>query len=122
MHKVAIKSEQEIYDNTEASVLYYRCRANCLNLNERKRFINAETKCVMCDHHLEDLEHFLLHCEGYKNIRTYSTTLQQPYPEDKKQIIGNLLFNKNIAENTKEIIHKFWKVRSKKLKEEQQQN
>ena len=67
--KKEIKSEEDLYDNRPASAIFYRARTNNLNLNDRNRFKNANTKCLMCDVNYEDLNHFVLWCPGYQDTR-----------------------------------------------------
>ena len=82
MNKKEIK-EENIYDNTFKSKLLFRCRTNSLLLNWRKRFSGGEEKCDICQQgESETLQHFLLHCEGLKDIRrkytiTENTTLEK---------------------------------------------
>lgn len=47
-YKSNIHSEQELYDNSPASIILYKARTNNLNLNIRQRFQNENTSCVMC--------------------------------------------------------------------------
>ncbi len=117
--KKEIKCENEIYDNTPASVILYKCRANVLPLNDRKRFKGEATKCIMCENENEDLTHFLLLCPGYRKIREQVDKLQQPYIQDKDTVIGNLILNNKEIEEDKEKIYEFWKVREKRRKEKQ---
>ncbi len=70
----------------------------------------------MCEAETENLEHFLLDCSGYNEIRTLTTKLQQPYNDNRQDITGNLLFkldNKEEVDQTKEIIYRMWKRREK---------
>lgn len=66
--KTVIKEEQ-FYDNKPSSVTLYRARTNNLNLKDRNRHTNGDTKCIMCDSEVEDLNHFLLQCPAYVNER-----------------------------------------------------
>ncbi len=99
-----------------ASVIVFRARSNCLDLRDRKRYIGVDTKCIICEAETENLEHFLLDCSGYSEIRTSTNKLQQPYKENRNEIIGNLLFeldNKEEVDQTKEMIYRMWKTRKK---------
>ncbi len=69
----------------------------------------------MCGSEKEDLKHFLLWGPGYSDERQKNIKLQQPYQEEES-IIGEFLFGNNIEE-TKETIHKFWKIREKEMKQ-----
>ena len=68
---------------------------------------------------MEDINHLILHCPIYQNIRIKDKRLQQPYISDEKEIIGTMLFSDNISdiENTKDTLIKIWIKRDKKLKE-----
>ena len=66
----------------------------------------------MCDSDLENLNHFILWCTGYSEIRNSEPLLQQPYIQDEELILGRLLFAN--AENFKETLYKFWKIRERK--------
>ncbi len=44
--KTNIKSKEEVYDNTPASILLFKCRSNTLPLKDRQRFsAQADTSC-----------------------------------------------------------------------------
>ncbi len=49
----------------------------------------------ICDQQQEDLEHFILICPAYKEQRMRTRKLQQPYQEDKINLIA--LFNNSVA-------------------------
>lgn len=82
--------EEKIYNNSYASNLLFRCRTNTLILNERNRFTNQDTKCA-CGHERENLEHFLLHCKHYSQIRKKIPILQQPYEENCEPLLKKIL-------------------------------
>ncbi len=67
----------------------------------------------MCGSEKEDLRHFLQWCPAYRDERQKNIKLQQPYQEEN--IIPELLFGNNIDE-TKETMHKFRKIRERKMK------
>ena len=71
--------EEDVYDNTTASVVLFQARTNTLPLNSRKRFTKESTKCDLCQGENEDLRHFLLECTGLSDIRKRNLALQQPY-------------------------------------------
>ncbi len=78
-------------------------------------------KCPVCGAEEENLEHFLLWCKGYEEERKNILKLQQPFQENKKQIIGSVLFDfqdKIEVESArlKEVIYNFWKIRERTLK------
>ncbi len=97
--------DEGIYDNSYASDLLFRCRTNTLQLNDRKRHQQEDTKCPMCEHNYEDLEHFLLICPGYQEERKRLLILQQPYEEDHSNIIKRLLlFDKDKNDNNQSTV------------------
>ena len=50
--------EEKLYDDNPSSLIFYKARTNNLDLNNRKRFKNEDTKCVMCEYEVEDLNPF----------------------------------------------------------------
>lgn len=115
-YKNNIKEEQ-FYDNRPSSITLYRARTNCLPLFDRKRHQHQDTTCRICDQTEETLEHFLLDCTGYQDIRQENKALQQPYTENRTEIIGKLLFEEANIESTKETLSKMWKLRTQQFKE-----
>ena len=112
--KQEIKSEESLYDNRPSSITLYRARTNNLNLNDRKRHVGGETKCVMCNHDWEDrpINHFVFWCAGYSDLRGKERLLQQPYIQDEEYLLGQWLFVN--SDRIKEVLHIFWKLREKK--------
>ena len=99
---------------TRLQEFLFRCRSNTLNLNDRKRFLNEQTKCVACKESYEDLEHFILYCPLNIEVRSKSFLFHQPYPENW---LGHLLFDENInKEEVKITLNEFWKRREKLIK------
>ena len=109
--------EEKVYDNRYSSVVLFKARSNTLPLNDRNRHIGGSTKCTLCDGQKEDLHHFLLECPQLSDIRVKSLILQQPYEEDKVNIIGNFLFENTEIEKKKEVLENLWKKRQLKIKE-----
>ncbi len=66
----------------------------------------------MCGSEKGDLKHFLVWCPAYSDERQKNMKLQLPYQE---HTVSQLYFRSNIEE-TKETIHKFWKIKEKKMK------
>ena len=63
---------------------------------------------------MENLEHFLLECKLYQDLRNRSKLFHRPY---KEKWIEELLFGPRInKEEVKTIIHEFWKIREKERK------
>ena len=74
--------EEDIYDNTPSFAILYKTRTNTLQLNDRNRDTNKEIHCLVFDtDNTEDIYHFMLHCTAYKEQRSQSIHLQQPYLE-----------------------------------------
>ena len=82
-------------------------------MTERDR--GEDTKCMMCNENLEDLNHFMLWCTGYAEVRKEEPLLQQPFIEDEENLVGHLLFEK--GEEIKNILYKFWRIRDRKMKD-----
>lgn len=60
----------DYYENDKATTILIRCRSNTLKLNYSNRHTDRNTICITCETIQEEtLEHFLLHCETYKEIR-----------------------------------------------------
>ena len=114
-HKRKIKEEQHLYDNTAATTTLFEARTGTLKLNTIKRHNDEDTKCNLCDHTNEDLEHFLLDCEALTSTRNNTPALQRPYNENRNQIMANfLLFNEesdDIIDRNKNDLQKLWQQR-----------
>ena len=68
--KVEVKDEN-LYENDWGSTLLFRGRTNTLRLNWRKEFLGGDTTCRVCNCGIvETLEHFLVSCRGYDQLRT----------------------------------------------------
>ena len=115
--KTEIKGEVKLYDNTEASAIFYRCRSNNLKLNDRNRFTGGDVGCVLCGAEVENIIHFLMWCPEIKEERSKEPALQQPYISDENMVVGNLLFNQENLEPTKKNIYNMWRTRNRKIKE-----
>ncbi len=105
--------EETFYDNGAASVIFYKARANCLPLNDRKRHNNENEQCNLCGAEKEDLEHFLLWCPAYTNMRATISELQQHYTENTQNIIGHFLFDQKDIDKKLNTVYSFWKIRKK---------
>ena len=109
--------EELMYDNRPSSVIMYRAKSNCLKLNNRNRHQGGEVGCKLCGANIENLEHFLLECEKLGEERRRIVELQQPYEENRKKIMGIVLFKEEGIEKRKEKIYHMWRKREKELKE-----
>ena len=105
--KKEIKQDVE-YDNTRESDLWFRTKTNCLYLEDRKK---DNKTCKICMNPIEDLPHFLLHCEKLNEIRGESLQLQRPRMEDDFTTITTFLFDKSDEEQKKSVIKKMWSKR-----------
>ncbi len=74
----------------------------------------------MCGADEEDLKHFLLWCLAYTDMRGKITRLQQPYTEEEEDIIGKYLFKNIYIEETKKEIYKFWTIRDKRRRDNEE--
>ena len=102
--------ESTFYDKP-SSVIFFKCRSNTLNLNDRNRFINKETKCIGCEEVYEDLSHFILYCSKFQKTRNSSNLFPRPYSEN---YLGELLFEEHIDKETvKSVIYRMWIEREK---------
>ena len=62
---------------------------------------------------MENLEHFLLECKLYQDLRNNSKLFNRPYQEKWTE---ELLFGTRIdKQEVKTIIHEFWKKRERKI-------
>ncbi|XP_050714164.1 uncharacterized protein LOC126997158 [Eriocheir sinensis] len=109
--------QEEVYTNNQASEVLFRCRTNNMQLKDRNRHRQEETKCDMCEAEHEDLRHFLLWCPACAEERAKCVRLQQPYEEEEDDTIGKFLFENEHTEQTKTTVHKFWTIREKRMKE-----
>ena len=99
---------------------FLRSRTNSLSLRDIKRHTGENTDCPFCEGETESLEHFMLECNQYNDLRMKCNKLQKPYIEDKSEIIGNVLFgweNFEELEEVKTLINNFWKKRERRVKE-----
>ena len=108
--------EEQIYDNRYSSVLLLKARTDTLPLNYKNRHTGGDIKCIPCGASKEDINHFILECPEYKDIRPEIVELQQPYEEDGRRVIGKFLFDETNIEKKKEILQKLWRKRQKKIK------
>lgn len=115
--KENIKQEEDLYDNRPASEIMYRARTNNLQLQDRMRHQGKDTQCMMCSEKIENINHFILWCTAYTKERSKDKNFQRPYIENEEYLIGYLLFEDKISDQTKETIYKFWKIREKRRKE-----
>ena len=80
-----------------------KARTNTLQLNDRNRHTNQEIHCLVCDtDYKEDIYHFMLHCTAYKEQRSQSIHLHQPYLENDQNTVGK--FEKENIEEKKELL------------------
>ena len=88
-YKKEIK-EENVYDNTGASICLYQARSNTLRLNSRQFDKDKNEKCDLCGKEQEDIGHFILRCEKLQDIRSKIEILQQPYIEDETKVLGRV--------------------------------
>ena len=66
-----IHDEQDIYDNTAASVTLFRARTNTLLLGIKRKHQGGDIICELCKSEVEDLQHFLLRCTALSETRKH---------------------------------------------------
>ena len=108
--------EEVVYDNTYSSVLLFKARSNTLNVNLKNRHRGGSTICNFCKDVEESLEHFVMLCPEFAEIRQNCVELQQPYEEDHNQVLGKFLFKEDNIENKKDISYRMWLKRDKVIK------
>ena len=59
-------------------------------------------------------------CPGYKEVRKTVIELQQPYEENREEVIGKFLFIEENIEKKKEVLYQMWKKREEKKNSENQ--
>ena len=113
-NKTNIKQDEE-YDNTRQSDIWFRIKTNCLYLGDR---MTDNKTCKQCQNELEDLPHFLLHCEKLKEPRNKSIHLQRPMKESEAQTISEFLFDNLELETKKSVVENLWTQRKLLLKQQ----
>ena len=96
--KIYKRGVEEIswFDNTVKTKLLVKARTDTLDLNWRGRFKNRDTRCrSTCDYISEALEHFVLHCELYMDVRMRYEIIQQPYIENECELMSDNLCFRN---------------------------
>ena len=105
-HKTEIKQE-EMYYNDRKSEIWFRLKTNCLFFKKK----NNPNLCELCGKENEDIKHFLLSCDKLETIRNQYIGLQRPHIEDTDKILIELIYNKEDAEDKKDLIEKMWNKR-----------
>ena len=116
-YKNNIQDEQNLYDNSESSVILFRARTATLKLNQEKRHTNENPNCEICQEApIEDFEHFLLDCRALNTTRRHIIGLQQPYKQDRNDIIAEFLLfkitNNDIIYRNRTDLQKLWQQRN----------
>ncbi len=114
LYKRNIKEESWV-DNTLGSKLIMRARTNSLTLNWRNRFQKKSEQSLCCECETETLEHFLLDCEEYCDIRLNQSFLLNTNNENRN-IIGNILLFEVLTEEEIETRKECDKILEKKTK------
>ncbi len=73
---------------------------------------------------MKNLSHIVVWCPPLQDTRGGAVELQQPYQEEEEKIIGRFLFEEDRMKKKKEkkeILHRMWKAREKRLEELQEQ-
>ena len=108
---------ERTYYNSSKSLLMFRYRTNTLNLNDRKRHKNEDTKCDLCGEENEDLEHFLLECTALNKERNEIIEIQRPRIENKNDLLSQILFGNDI--NIESGLQKIWLKRLSLLEQKE---
>ena len=111
--------KEEIYfTNDEESKLMFRARTNTIDLNWRRKREQNDKKCPKCEQ-VETLQHFLLDCNSYNEIRAQHHFLTKPFIENTDEIIANFLLLKKSETETdgdintrKRVLQEMWKKRN----------
>ncbi len=61
----------------------------------------------------EDLEHFLLRCPAYTDMRAAISNLTCNVLENTQNIIGHFLFDQHYSDKKLNTLYSFWKIRQK---------
>ena len=91
--------EEKWIDNTEGAKLMVRCRTNSLQLCWRNKFTNGAVQCPGCGFETETLDHFLLECPIYLEIRNQFDFLQQLQERSVEEKISNILVFDEVTES-----------------------
>ena len=119
-YKSEIKQERW-FDNSDESKLMYRARTDTLDLNDKNKHKGKDTTCLACGLENESLEHFLLHCNHYEQIRRDYFFLFRPYREDTEWTMADILLftldhtnemESSYLKDRKEFVKRMWKERS----------
>ena len=114
-YKIKI-TEEEYFTNDEESKLMFRAGTNTLDINWRNKHFRGQTeKCPYCPEQ-ETLQHFLLDCNAYNEIRAQHPLLAKPYNVDTDEIIADFLLFKKFEKagdvaTRKKILQNMWKKR-----------
>ena len=94
-----------------------RASTNTLSLNWRNSYKGKSEKCPYDDCDIETLEHFLIDCTGYENIRN-ELNFPANY-HDKDQLIAKVLLfdtqDNSDRQKDKQFIKNIWKTRNRKI-------
>ena len=129
-YKIKEKPRKEsIYDGSYESTLLFKARSDSLEVNEKKRKWGEQNdKCEKCNDvdgsPIETLEHVLIECKAYKEIRnTFEEKIKNKLGEEQwerkkaqedkgmKTILGLTADGKEIVEDTKQYLKEIWRRR-----------
>ena len=111
MFKKDMKEEE--YDGGFESVVWFRARTNCLELNGVKRE-EEERICGVCGLEVEDLRHFVARCVELESERREAVELQRPRWSDEVQVVGRFLFPE-VGPGNRRVLCKMWRKRRRIL-------
>ena len=106
-HKGRIR-EETIYDNSIASEVLFRARANRIKLGIFNRHSGGDTTCKICGEGEEDLEHFILKCSKLEGFRRRDLIGEG----SGREVLGRILFDKKRIGEVKTMLGKLWRERT----------
>ena len=85
--KIELGGAENLYDNRPASITLFQARTNSLPLRARVPSLREGGNCPMCEYQEENLEHFILECPGYAEVRVKMIKLQMLQIENKQILL-----------------------------------
>ena len=105
-HKRKIE-EEKIYDNSKASEVLFRARANRITLEIFNSHNGGDTTCKICGEGEEDLEHFIMKCSKLEGFRRRDLIGEG----SGRETLGKILFDKKGIGEVKTMLGKLWRER-----------
>ena len=115
--------EVKWFDNTQKSKIMMQARLNVLPLNWRKEYLCGNITCPLCNVEVETLEHFLLNCTKYEDLKMSCTFLTRQETGDVDDKAAEMLLMQSATQNIedkKELIYKMFSRRRNAQKEREE--